>query len=56
MNNRILAALVIVIIVIAAFIALWQLNVFAPPPSAEARPIKIGIVAGMQRPDGQDID
>jgi branched-chain amino acid transport system substrate-binding protein len=56
MNNRILAALVIVIVAIAAVVALWQLNVFAPAPSALARPLKIGIVAGMQRADGQDID
>ena len=56
MNKRILAALVIVIIVAAAFVALWQLNVFAPAPSAEARNIKIGIVAGMQTVEGNDID
>jgi len=56
MNKRILAAVVIVIIIAAAFVALWQLNVFAPPPSAEARNIKIGIVAGMQTVEGQDIE
>jgi branched-chain amino acid transport system substrate-binding protein len=56
MNKRILGAVVIVIIVAAAFVALWQLNVFAPAPSAEARDIKIGVVAGMQTPEGQDID
>jgi branched-chain amino acid transport system substrate-binding protein len=56
MNRRILAALAIVIIVAAAFVAMWQLNVFAPPPSAEARDIKIGIVAGMQTVEGQDIE
>jgi branched-chain amino acid transport system substrate-binding protein len=56
MNKRILAAVVIVIIVAAAFVALWQLNVFAPAPSAEARNIKIGIVAGMQTVEGQDIE
>jgi len=56
MNKRILAAVVIVIIVAAAFVALWQLNVFAPAPSAEARNLKIGIVAGMQTVEGQDIE
>ena len=56
MNKRILAAIVVVIVVAAALIAMWQLNVFAPPPSAEARNIKIGVVAGLQNPDGQDID
>jgi branched-chain amino acid transport system substrate-binding protein len=56
MNKRILAAVVIVIIVAATFVALWQLNVFAPAPSAEARNIKIGIVAGMQTVEGQDIE
>ena len=56
MNRRILGALIVVIIVAAAFVALWQFNVFAPAPSAEARNIKIGIVAGMQTVEGQDID
>jgi len=56
MNKRILAAVVIVIIVAAAFVAMWQLNVFAPAPSAEARNLKIGIVAGMQTVEGQDIE
>jgi branched-chain amino acid transport system substrate-binding protein len=56
MNRRILAAIAIVIIVAAAFIAMWQLNVFAPAPSAEARNIKMGIVAGMQTVEGQDIE
>jgi branched-chain amino acid transport system substrate-binding protein len=56
MNKRILAVTVIVIIVLAAFVAMWQLNVFSPAPSAEARNIKIGVVAGMQTPEGQDIE
>jgi len=56
MNRRILAAIVVVIIVIAAFVAMWQLNLFAPAPSAEARNIKMGIVAGMQTVEGQDIE
>ena len=51
MNKRILAVLAIVIIVVAAFVALWQLNVFAP-----SQTIKIGVVAGMQTAEGQDID
>src|SRR3972149_7250854 len=56
MNKRILAAVLIVIIVAAAFVAMWQLNVLAPAPSAEARNLKIGIVAGMQTVEGQDIE
>ncbi len=51
MNKRILAAVAIVIIVVAAFVAMWQLNVFAP-----TQKIKIGIVAGMQTVEGQDIE
>jgi branched-chain amino acid transport system substrate-binding protein len=51
MNNRIVATLVIVIVAIAAVVALWQLNVFAP-----SQTIKIGVVAGMQTAEGQDID
>jgi branched-chain amino acid transport system substrate-binding protein len=51
MNNRLVAVVAIVIIVVAAFVALWQLNVFAP-----AQTIKMGIVAGMQTVEGQDID
>lgn len=56
MNRRILAAISVVIIVAAIFVAMWQLNVFAPAPSPEARNIKMGIVAGMQTVEGQDID
>jgi branched-chain amino acid transport system substrate-binding protein len=56
MNKRILGAIIVVIIVAAAFVALWQFNVFAPAPSAEARNIKIGVVAGMQTVEGQDIN
>ncbi len=56
MNKRILAAIIVVIIAIAAFVAVWQLNLFAPAASAEARNIKMGIVAGMQTVEGQDID
>jgi branched-chain amino acid transport system substrate-binding protein len=56
MNKRILGAVAVVIIIVAAFVVMWQLNVFAPAPSAEARNIKMGIVAGMQTVEGQDID
>jgi ABC-type branched-subunit amino acid transport system substrate-binding protein len=56
MNKRILGAIIVVIIVAAAFVALWQFNVFVPAPSAEARNIKVGIVAGMQTVEGQDIN
>ena len=55
-NKRILATIVIVIIAVAAFVAIWQLNVFAPAASTDARNIKIGVVAGMQTVEGQDID
>ncbi len=55
MNRRIVAALAIVIIVIAAFAALYAFGVFSPAPSAEARNIKIGVVGGQQKPEGQDI-
>jgi branched-chain amino acid transport system substrate-binding protein len=51
MNKRILAAAAVVIIIVAAFVAIWQLNVFAP-----AQTIKVGVVAGMQTAEGQDID
>jgi branched-chain amino acid transport system substrate-binding protein len=51
MNKRLVAVVAIVIIVVAAFVALWQLNVFAP-----AQTIKIGVVAGMQTAEGQDIE
>jgi branched-chain amino acid transport system substrate-binding protein len=56
MNKKILAVIAVVIIIAAVFVAMWQLNVFAPAPSAEARNIKIGIVAGMQTVEGQDIE
>ena len=51
MNKRIVAVVAIVIVIVAAFVALWQLNVFAPTQT-----IKIGIVAGMQTVEGQDIE
>jgi branched-chain amino acid transport system substrate-binding protein len=52
-NKRILGLLVIVIVVVAVAVAVWQMT---PAPSAEARNIKIGIVAGMQTVEGQDIE
>ncbi|HLN44933.1 MAG TPA: ABC transporter substrate-binding protein [Candidatus Sulfotelmatobacter sp.] len=51
MNKRIIALIAIVIIVVAAFVALWQLNIFG-----SSQTIKIGVVAGMQTAEGQDID
>ena len=51
MNKRIIAAVAIVVIIVAAFVALWQLNVFTP-----AQTINIGVVAGMQTAEGQDIN
>jgi branched-chain amino acid transport system substrate-binding protein len=51
MNTRLVAVVAIVIIVVAAFVALWQLNVFAPTQT-----VKMGIVAGMQTVEGQDIE
>jgi len=46
----------VAIIIVAAFVAIWQLNFFAPSNSNENRKIKIGIVAGMQTVEGNDID
>jgi branched-chain amino acid transport system substrate-binding protein len=52
MNNRILGGIAVVIIVVAAvLVAAWQLNFFTP-----AQTIKVGVVAGMQTAEGQDID
>jgi branched-chain amino acid transport system substrate-binding protein len=52
-NKKILGLLVIVIVVVAVAVAVWQMT---PAPSAEARNIKMGIVAGMQSVEGQDIE
>jgi branched-chain amino acid transport system substrate-binding protein len=52
-NKKILGLLVIVIIVVAAAGAVFLMT---PAPSAEARNIKMGIVAGMQTVEGQDIE
>jgi len=48
-----LGLLVIVIVIVAVAVAVWQMS---PTPSAEARNIKMGIVAGMQTVEGQDIE
>jgi branched-chain amino acid transport system substrate-binding protein len=56
MRSKIIAAVVIVIIAVAAVAAITQLNLFGPAPSSAARNIKIGVVAGMQTVEGQDIE
>jgi branched-chain amino acid transport system substrate-binding protein len=71
MNKKILAVILAVIIVVAASVALWQVSLNQPSPSPspssstppttstpspEARNIKIGVVAGMQTVEGQDIE
>jgi branched-chain amino acid transport system substrate-binding protein len=52
-NKKILGLLVIVIVVVAVAVAFWQMT---PAPSAEARNIKMGVVAGMKTVEGQDIE
>jgi branched-chain amino acid transport system substrate-binding protein len=52
-NKKMLGLLVVVIVVVAISAAVWQLNL---APSAEARPIKIGLVACYQKAEGQDMD
>ena len=49
----ILGVAVIAIILVAAFVALGQ---FAPVPSTEARPIKIGLVACSESAEGDDMN
>jgi branched-chain amino acid transport system substrate-binding protein len=51
MNNKLLAGIVVVIVVIAA-VAVWQFLPSAPAPES----IKIGLVAPYQIPVGQDMD
>lgn len=48
-----LGLLVVVVVVVAVAAGVWQLNL---TPSAEARPIKIGLVACYQKAEGQDMD
>jgi branched-chain amino acid transport system substrate-binding protein len=53
-NTKLVAAVVIVIIVVAGAVAVWQ---FMPAPSDEGRTsIKIGLVAPLSIPVGQDMD
>jgi branched-chain amino acid transport system substrate-binding protein len=49
----IFGVIVIAIIIVAAFAAAGQ---FASVPSTDARPIKIGLVACLQRPEGDDMN
>ena len=53
MQKNMIIVLVAVIIVVAGVVAGWQLT---QVPSAEARKIKIGLVAGYQLAEGQDMD
>jgi len=53
MQKSLIVILVVVIIVVAGVAAAWQLT---QVPSAEARNIKIGLVAGGQLAEGQDMD
>jgi len=48
-----LGLLVVVVVIVAVAAVVWQMS---PAPSAEARNIKMGIVAGMQSVEGQDIE
>jgi branched-chain amino acid transport system substrate-binding protein len=54
MNRRILAAIAVALVVIIVAVVYWQL--VASVPSAEARPIRIGLVAPYSSPIGQDMD
>ena len=54
LQKKLLAVIIVVIIVVAAVAAI-QLST-PPTPSTEARNIKIGVVAGMQTVEGQDIE
>ena len=49
MNNKLLAGIVVIVVVIAA-VAVWQFLPTAPAPES----IKIGLVAPYQIPVGQD--
>jgi branched-chain amino acid transport system substrate-binding protein len=53
MQKSLIVILVVVIVVVAGVVAAWQLT---QVPSAEARNIKIGLVAGGQLAEGQDMD
>ena len=53
MQKKLIVAIVVVIVAVAAIVAGWQLTQL---PSAEARPIKIGLVACYDKAEGQDMD
>jgi branched-chain amino acid transport system substrate-binding protein len=53
MQKKLIVAIVVAIVAVSAIVAGWQLT---QVPSAEARPIKIGLVAGYQLAEGQDMD
>jgi branched-chain amino acid transport system substrate-binding protein len=53
MQKNLIIIIVVAIVVVAAIVAGWQLTQM---PSAEARPIKIGLVAGYQLAEGKDMD
>jgi len=53
MQKNLIIIVVIAIVVVAGVVAGWQLM---QVPSAEARKIKIGLVAGYQLAEGQDMD
>ena len=53
MQKKLLIVIVVAIVVVAGIVAGWQLTQL---PSAEARKIKIGLVAGGQLAEGQDMD
>ncbi|MBN1244214.1 ABC transporter substrate-binding protein [Candidatus Bathyarchaeota archaeon] len=53
MQKSLIVIVVVAIVVVAGVVAAWQLT---QVPSAEARKIKIGLVAGYQLAEGQDMD
>ena len=53
MQKNLIILVVVAIVVVAGVVAAWQLT---QVPSAEARSIKIGLVAGYQLAEGQDMD
>jgi branched-chain amino acid transport system substrate-binding protein len=53
MQKNLIVIIVVAIVVVAGVVAAWQLT---QAPSSEARKIKIGLVAGYQLAEGQDMD
>jgi branched-chain amino acid transport system substrate-binding protein len=53
MQKSLIVIVVVAIVVVAGVVAAWQLT---QVPSAEARKIKIGLVAGYNLAEGQDMD